>query len=454
VNLPQDTLFGELYGTAAMRAIFSAGERLRAMGAFEAALAKVQARLGIIPATAAAAIADAARRVDALDPAPIAEAAGTVGYPVVPFLRDLRLLAGPDAGGSVHWGATTQDVLDTATVLQLRDALTLLEDDLRATTAALATLAERHRADVMAGRTHLQHALPITFGAKVAVWLAPLIETQAAFPRVRTRVLQLQLGGAVGTLASLGTQARAVVEGVAGELNLGVPLAPWHADRSAFAECGGFVARACGSLAKIATDVMLLMQTEVAEVFEPYTPGRGGSSTMPQKRNPIACEYMLAGARATASLASQLLAALPGDHERSTGPLQAEELAIPPLMVRASAVFAQARVLAEGMRVDTARMRRNLDATHGLIVAEAVAMGLAPMLGNDGAHHLVEAACARALAENRDLVDVLAEDPAIAALADRATLERWCDPAGYTGESGAIVDRVLARYAAVAAPKS
>jgi 3-carboxy-cis,cis-muconate cycloisomerase len=442
-------LFGSLYGTPAMKDVFSARARVRTLVAVEAALARVQARLGIVPQTAADAIAAAADRADDFDIAALAAQSETVGYPIVPLTRELARRAGPEAGAFVHWGATTQDVLDTGLVLQLRAALALLEADLRATNAALAQRAERHRADVMAGRTHLQHALPITFGYKVAVWLAPLIEHAARFEALRARVLRVQFGGAVGTLASLGDRGREVTVALAEELALAVPDAPWHADRSGFAELASFAGVACGSLAKIAGDVVLLMQTEVAEVFEPHAPGRGGSSTMPQKRNPIASEYVLAGTRGVHALVPLMLTAIAGDHERSTGPWQSEEIALPQILVLASGVFAHAKTLAQGMRVDTVRMRRNLDATNGLIMAEAVAMALAESIGKAAAHHLVEQACSVAIDRGRPLIDVLAEEPSVARHLDRRRLSELFDPASYVGESAAVVDRVLARYAEV-----
>ncbi len=443
-------LFGSLYGTPAMKDVFSARARVRKLAAVEAALARAQARLGIVPLAAADGIVAAADQADDFDLAALAAQSEIVGYPIVPLTKELARRAGPEASGFVHWGATTQDVLDTALVLQLREGLALLEVDLRATIEALAQRAERHRGDVMPGRTHLQHALPITFGYKVAVWLAPLLEHLARFDALRARVLRVQFGGAVGTLASLGNHGREVTVALAEELALAVPDAPWHADRSAFAEVATFLGVVCGSLAKFAGDVVLLMQTEVAEVFEPYAPGRAGSSTMPQKRNPIASEYVLASTRGVHALVPVVLAAMAGDHERSTGPWQSEEIALPQILVLASAAFAHAKAIAQGMTVDTARMRRNLDATNGLIMAEAVAMALAESVGRAEAHHLVEQACTVAIERERPLIDVLAEEPAVTRQLDRRRLAELFDPARYVGESSAVVDRVLTRYSEVA----
>jgi 3-carboxy-cis,cis-muconate cycloisomerase len=271
----------------------------------------------------------------------------------------------------------------------------------------------------------------------------------ARFDALRERVLRVQFGGAVGTLASLGGRGREVTIALAEELSLAVPDAPWHADRSAFAELATFVGVACGSLAKFAGDVVLLMQTEVAEVFEPHAPGRGGSSTMPQKRNPIASEYILASTRGVHALVPLVLAAMGGDHERSTGAWQSEEIALPQILVLASAAFSHAKTIAQGMTVDTGRMRRNLDSTNGLIMAEAVAMALAEAIGKADAHHLVEQACNVAIEREQPLIDVLAEVPAIARHLDRRRLSELFDPASYVGESAAVVDRVLTRYAEV-----
>jgi 3-carboxy-cis,cis-muconate cycloisomerase len=437
-------VFGNLYGTAHMRAIFSEQRGLQAMLDVEAALARAQAALGIIPQSAADAIA-AVAQADRLDRDAIVAGTENVGYPVVPLTKQLVALAGPDAGRYVHWGATTQDILDTALVLQMREGLRALERDLAATAGALAARAVAHAGDVMAGRTHLQHALPITFGYKCAVWLAPLLDGLEALRGLGTRTGVVQFGGAVGTLASLGDRGRDVAAALAAELGLALPDAPWHADRTRFAETACALAIVCGSLAKFATDVILLMQTEVAEAFEPQAPGRGGSSTMPQKRNPIASEYVIAAARGARTLAPLAIEALAGDHERSTGPWQSEAIALPQIFVLASAAFAQARAIAEGMTVDVRRMRNNLDLTHGLIVAEAVTMALAETLGKNEAHHIVEAACARALATGGELADALAADERVSARFGPGELRRMLEPGAYVGESRAVVERVVAR---------
>ena len=420
-----------MFGTDAMRALFGEAQAVQAMLDVEAALARVQARLGLIPAAAAQAIS-AAAVVERLDLAAIAAGARVTGYPVVALVKELGRAAGPQASGWVHWGATTQDILDTALVLRMRAGLARIEAGLARVARGLAGLAETHRDTVMAGRTHLQHALPITFGYKCALWLAPLLNHLERLRQARPRVLVAQFGGAVGTLAALGGDGRAVTVGLAEELGLAVPDWPWHVCRDGPAEMACLLGLICGSLAKLATDVVLLAQTELGEVAEPHAPGRGGSSTMPQKRNPIAAEAVIAAARAVQALVPVMLGALAQDHERSSGPWQSEQLALPQMFVLTDGALAQAAILAEGLVVDGARMRANLEASHGLIMAEAAMMALAPRLGRDAAHHRVEQACDQAIRENRRLAEVLGGDVPL-------------DPATYLGEAAAVVDRVLAR---------
>ena len=442
VNPADSPILGTLYGSDAMRAVFDERAYFQRMLDVEAALARVQARLGIIPADAAEAITRAAR-VENLVTEELAASARNVGYPVVGLVAGLSRAAG-EAGGWTHWSATTQDIMDTATVLQIRDGLVLIRASLRGMVAALAAQADKHRRTVMAGRTHLQQALPITLGLKCAVWAQPLIAHVHRLDALRPRVELVSFAGAAGTLASLGDQGIAVMDALAGELGLASPAAPWHVSRDGFAEVVAFLGLVCGSLAKLATDVILLAQTEVSEVAEPYVAGRGSSSTMPQKRNPIASEYILAAARTVHALMPVMFGAMAADHERATGPWQAELLALPQCFVLTHGALQHAGAIAEGMVIDADRMRRNLDLTGGLIVAEAVMMGLAPHIGRGEAHHVVKHACDAALAETISLADALAREPAVAERLDRAAIERLTDPAHYLGSSDGFVDRVLA----------
>jgi 3-carboxy-cis,cis-muconate cycloisomerase len=444
VNPADSAILGGLFGSDAMRRIFADEGRLQAMLDVEAALARVEARLGIVPAEAAEAITRAAK-VERLSFEELGASTRNVGYPVVALVKQLGKAAGGDAARYVHWGATTQDILDTALVLQIREGLALVRGDTVRIAHALVACAQKHRGDLMAGRTHLQHALPVTFGYKCAVWAAPLLDDLTRIDALAGRALKVQFGGAVGTLASIGDKGRAVAEGLAKELNLTVPDAPWHVARDALAESATVLSILCGNLAKFATDIILLMQTEVAEVFEPHQAGRGGSSTMPQKRNPIASEYVLAAARGVHALAPLMLSAMAQDHERATGPWQAEQLALPQVFVLTSGALMHAASIAEGMTVDTARMRKNLDATHGLILAEAVMMEAAKAIGRAKAHDAVEHASATAIAERRHLGDVLKKDKALSGHLSAAEIDRLLDPAFYVGESDAVVDRVAAR---------
>jgi 3-carboxy-cis,cis-muconate cycloisomerase len=442
INPSDGPILGTLYGSDAMRALFDEAAYFQRMLDVEAALARVQGRMGIIPQDAAEAIVAAAQFKN-LSTEALAASARNVGYPVVGLVAGLSKAAG-EAGGWTHWGATTQDIMDTATVLQVRDGLDLVEIELRGILTALAGQAKRHRDTVMAGRTHLQQALPTTLGLKCAIWAMPFIAHLERLAQLRIRVQVVEFAGAAGTLASLGGDGIGVMQGLAGELGLGAPLAPWHVCRDGLAEAVGFLGLVCGSLAKIATDVILLAQTEVGEVAEPYVAGRGASSTMPQKRNPIASEYILAAARAVHGLVPVMLGAMAQDHERATGPWQTEALVLPQAFVLTHGALLHTRAIAEGLVVDTGRMRANLDITHGLIVSEAVMMGLAPVLGRGEAHHVVKHACDVALAEGVSLADALARDPGVSARLDRAAIEQMIDPGNYLGSTQAFIDRILA----------
>jgi 3-carboxy-cis,cis-muconate cycloisomerase len=440
------SVYGDLFTTPAMRAAFADEARLQRMLDVEAALARAQAKLGVIPAGAAEEIS-AKADVSRFDLAEIGRGTALVGYPIVPLTKALSRACDGDAGRYVHWGATTQDIIDTGLVLQLREGLELIREDLDGTRAALADLARRYRDTPMAGRTHAQHALPITFGFKCALWLDPLQRHSARLARLRREIAVVQFGGAVGTLASLGADGIRVMEALAEELGLQTPTIAWHVSRDGLAEVAGFLGLVTGSLGKIATDIALLMQAEIGEVAEPHQEGRGGSSTMPQKRNPIACEFVLACARNVRQLVPVMLDAMVQDHERATGPWHAEWIALPQAFALTAGALHHARTMLEGLVVDPGRMRRNLDVTRGMIAAEAVMMALAPKVGREQAHHLVAAACQRALANDRHLLEEVQADAAITAHLPPERLAELLDPAGYTGLAGEFVDRVLAREA-------
>jgi 3-carboxy-cis,cis-muconate cycloisomerase len=434
-------LFRDLFGTAAVRAVFDERALLARYVDVEVALARAQARCGVIPAEAAAEIA-ARAKADALDLERLRRETETVGYPILPLVHQLAKQCG-EAGRYVHWGATTQDIMDTAVVLQIRDALALIDADLAALRDILVGLAKRYRDTPMAGRTHLQQALPITFGYKAAVWLSMFDRHAERLAQLRGRVLVGQFAGAAGTLASLGGRGLEVQQALMEELGLGVPAATWHVARDGLAEAVGFLGLLAGSLGKVAYDVMLMASTEVAEVQEPFVAGRGASSTMPQKRNPISSELILAAAKAVRSHSGTMLDAMVQDHERATGPWHAEWLALPESFVLAAGALHQAKFMLGGLVVDEARMRKNLGMTSGLIVAEAVMMGLAPHLGRNAAHDVVYAACRIVERDGGRLAEVLARMPEVSGRLDRAALERLTDPTNYLGMAPEMVDRVI-----------
>ena len=436
-------IFRDMFGTPAMRAVFSDEGLVARYVAVEVALAVAEAHVGIIPSDAAETIRQKAD-ASSLDLSKLKAETDLVGYPIVGVVHQLAKQCG-DAGRYVHWGATTQDIMDTATVLQVRDALALVEADLDAIEKALAALTEKHRRTVMAGRTHLQHALPVTFGYKAAVWLGMVKRHRQRLAELKPRALVGQFAGAAGTLASLGDKGLAVHDALMEELGLGKPTVPWHVARDVLAETVSFLALVGGSLGKIATDVMLLMQTEVAEAFEPFVQGRGSSSTMPQKRNPISCELIVASAKIMRQNAGLMLDAMLADHERATGPWHLEWVALPEAFIASSGALHQARFMLEGLIVDAGRMRRNLDLTGGLIVAEAVMMALAQHTGRQIAHDVVYGACQAALDKGTTLLTELEREPKVTQHLDKARLAALTDPVNYLGSTDAMIDRALGR---------
>jgi 3-carboxy-cis,cis-muconate cycloisomerase len=424
-----------------MREIFDERALVARYVEVEVALACAQGRCGVIPADAAEEIA-VRSKPEALDLDLLRQETELVGYPILPLVHQLGRMCG-EAGRYVHWGATTQDIMDTAVVLQVRDALAAIDTDLTEVRRILVRLAKRYRDTPMAGRTHLQQALPITFGYKAAVWLAMFDRHAERLAQLRPRVLVGQFAGAAGTLASLGDRGLDVQKALMEELGLGVPVATWHVARDGLAEAVGFLGLLTGSLGKVGFDVMLLASTEVAEVHEPFVAGRGASSTMPQKRNPISSELIVAAAKAVRQHAGLMLDAMVQDYERATGPWHAEWIALPESFVLTAGVLHQAKLMLGGLVVDEERMRKNLGMTSGLIVAEAVMMGLAPHLGRNEAHDVVYAACRLVERDGGRLADVLAGMPEVSSRLNREALERLTDPANYLGMAPQMVDRVV-----------
>jgi 3-carboxy-cis,cis-muconate cycloisomerase len=436
-------IFGNIFSTAAMRKVFSDENRTQKYLDIEAALARVQARLGIIPAEAAEEIVKNCT-LAMIDMDKLRVQTERIGYPILGVVQQIVAACKDNLGEYCHWGATTQDITDTATVMLIREALALVDGDLQAISSAMADLARRHRDTPMVGRSNLQQAVPLTFGYKIAGLLSAIERHRTRLAELRPRVLVGEFAGAVGTLASIQKGGLETQAGLMHEVGLGQPDIAWHTQRDRIAEVGCFLGMVTGTLGKLATDVKLMMQTEVGEVYEPFAPGRGSSSTMPQKRNPISSCYIHACASVVRQHVAALLDAMIADHERSTGPWEIEWISLPEAFLLSSGALAQARFIVEGLVVDADRMRANLDMTNGLVVSEAVMMGLAPYLGREHAHDVVYDLCRKAIEQNRPLLDLLAETPEITRHVDRKGLQALCDPAHYLGLSGVMVDRVLA----------
>jgi 3-carboxy-cis,cis-muconate cycloisomerase len=444
---PAGGLFDGVLARGRVRAQVDDRAWLQAMLDVEAALARAEAAAGLVPADHAEAVA-AACRADRFDPAALGADAAAAGNPVVPLVRALTAAVPEAAAGAVHRGATSQDVLDSAAMLVARRALRPLLEDLDGAAAAAAGLAAAHRATPMAGRTLLQQALPVTFGLKAAGWLVGLDEAAARLHEVRRARLAVQLGGAAGTLAALGDAGLRVLAGLADRLGLAEPVLPWHTVRTRPAELAGALGEAAGAVGKAARDVVLLAQTEVAEVRGGGGPGGGGSSTLPHKRNPVAAVAALACAEQAPGLVATLLAAMVQEHERAAGPWHAEWRPFGDLLRAVGSAAAWLRDCLEHLEVDTARMQANLDRTGGLLLAERLAGALAPALGRLAAHDLVAEASARAVAEARPLGEVLSERPEVRVHLDPAEVEKLLDPAGYLGCADELVERALRAHRA------
>lgn len=437
-------LYRDAFSSPEMRFVFDDHHLIDCYIQTEIALAKAEAAVGVIPQEAADKIA-ARCSVDALDFDRFRHETEIVGYPILPLVHQLNEQCG-DAGGFVHWGATTQDIMDTANVLQIRKALELIEADLKKLCKTLARLAKTHRNTAMAGRTHLQQALPCTFGYKASIWLAQCLRHLERLNELHPRVLVGEFGGAAGTLASLHGQGLAVQAEMMKELKLGIPDTSWHVARDGFAEAVNFLTLVTGTLGKIAYDVMLMSMNEVGEVLEPFVKGRGASSTMPQKRNPISSELMLACAKGVRQAAGLMVDAQIQDLERATGPWHAEWIAIPEAFMLTAGALKQANFLLDGMEIYPDQMLKNLALTRGTIVAEAVMMGLAVFIGRQNAHDVVYDACRIVNTKGGTLAEVLKATPAVADRIPADQIDALCDPANYIGQCGEMVDRVLAKF--------
>lgn len=436
-------VYRDVFSTSAMRKVWSDASRIQHYLNVERALALSQGRIGIIPTDAAREIAKHCS-VEEMDWDKMKTQMQHIGYPVLPVVEQLTALCEGELGQWCHWGATTQDITDTATVLQVRSSLELVEEDLQAIVDSLRGLAGRHRDTPMVGRSNLQQAIPLTFGFKAAVWLAGFQRQQERLAQMKDRVLMGEFGGAVGTLASLGDKGLAVQKGMMEELGLKQPLIAWHTVRDTIAEVGCFLGITAGLLDKVATDVKVMMATELNEVQEPDGGGgRGASSTMPQKRNPISCAYITACASVVRQHAAALLNAMNADFERATGTWEIEWLVLPEIFCYTAGALAQAKYMLGGLIVHPDNMMKNLRLTDGLVNTEAVMMALGPRMGRGKAHDRLSKVCIAVSEGKGRLVDLLSQDKEISKVMDRKELEKLLEPTNYLGNSGAMVDRVL-----------
>ncbi|KIW09088.1 3-carboxy-cis,cis-muconate cycloisomerase [Verruconis gallopava] len=437
-------IFRNIFATPESTAIWSDERRTAYYLLFEKCLAEAQADLGIIPQKACDEIVKRCK-TEYLDWEELRRQTEIIGYPVLPVVK--QLVKGvndvePGLGEYSHWGATTQDVTDTATVLQIRDTLQILQDAINDIVKSTRMLAGRHKETPMAARSNLQQAVPITYGFKLARLLATFYRHQQRLNELRERILVLEFSGAAGTLATLDKDnAMKCQKLLAEKLGLKVPAIAWHTERDNIAEFGAFLAMLTSTCAKFALDTKIQMSTEVGEVSEPYVPHRGSSSTMPQKRNPISCAYITSMNATVRQLSASLFEAMVEDFERSTGPWEIEWVVLPQICTLSHATLMQTRNLIDGLEVHTDAMRKNLQLTHGAIVSEAVMMELGKTIGRQYAHDLVYDLCRRAQREDKALVDLLDEHPEVNLTRDR--LQQLCDPNNYLGLSVEMTEQVL-----------
>lgn len=434
-----------IFSTPAMAATFSAQAHVSAMLAFEAGLARAEARAGIIPGEAASTIADSCR-TELFDIEAIFKETATAGTPAIPLVKMLTDQIEGDGRKFVHWGATSQDVIDTALMLQMQEGLNLLEKALLGLGAGCAALAQQHRVTLMAGRTLLQQALPITFGLKAARWLGLVTRQVTALRECQTQSLALQLGGAAGTLAALGDKGPEVIAYLAEELRLPAPELPWHTERDRVASIACALGIVAGAMSKIAVDIVLLAQTEIGEVAEGAARGKGGSSAMPQKRNPVDATLALGAARLAVGVVPTILAGMSQEHERAVGGWQAEWAALPQLFCYTAKAVEGVRSAVDGLEIDVARMLSNLDLTKGLIMAESLTIALAPKLGRPASFKLVEALGKQVVESGRELHQIAQEDEQVQAALSPQELATALEPGRYLGSTEVFIDNALGAY--------
>jgi 3-carboxy-cis,cis-muconate cycloisomerase len=438
-------LLDPLFRSEAVENILSDRATIQGMLDFEAALARAESRTGVIPSAAAKSI-ESKCRAELFDLAAISTESANSGNAAIPLIKHLTALVAKsdkEAARFVHWGATSQDAIDTGRILQLRRALDLISRDLESLAEPLGELAQKHRNTLIAGRTWMQHALPTTLGYKIAGWLDAVLRHQSRLRETRERCLVLQFGGAVGTLAALGGRGPDVASFLAAELKLPLPALSWHAHRDRIAEIAATLGLITGTLGKIARDIALHAQTEIAEISEPVAEGRGGSSTMPHKRNPLASALILAAAERVPGLVSTMFSAMQQEDERGLGGWHAEWETLPEIVSLTAGAMHHFTVLVPALEIDADRMRKNLDISNGLIFAEAVSMALSEKIGRGNAHELVTAACTRARQENRPLRIILSADPRISSQLTQSEMDRLFNPHNYLGAAEEFVYRVV-----------
>jgi 3-carboxy-cis,cis-muconate cycloisomerase len=443
---PTGRLTDLICGNAAANEIWSPRATVQAMLDVEAALARACALHGVIPSSAVDAIV-AACHADNIDAEALMTGAAAGGNLAIPLVRQLTAVVksnDADAAKYVHWGATSQDIIDTGVVLQLRATLDLIDADLRALSDALVAQAQAHKQTPMIGRTWLQQALPITLGLKFAQWLDAVTRHRQRLQEAKRRAETLQFGGAAGTLASLRDKARPVAQSLADDLKLNLPALPWHTQRDRIAEAASFFGMLTGTFGKIARDISLMMQTELGEVAEPAAAGKGGSSTMPHKRNPVGCAAVLTAAARAPNLVATIFAGMVQEHERALGGWQAEWEALPDLARLTSGALSNLLAIVPSLEVDADRLKRNLDVTHGLVLGEAVMLALGDAIGRLDAHKLVEGASKASVANGSMLFDELAANETVMRHLSREQLQRLLDPANYVGQAQAFVDAAIA----------
>jgi len=434
--------------SSAWEAIFNERTRLQRMLDFEAALARAESVCGVIPETASEPIARCTK-AELFDAREIASAALQAGNPAIPLVKSLMAevkAIDTEAARYVHWGATSQDAMDTGLVLQLRDALHLVDKELQTLCAILAKLADAHRATPLAARTWMQQAIPTTLGLKFAGYLDALHRHRVRIAAARERILVLQFGGAAGSLAALGDKGLQVSAALAADLQLALPAVPWHTERDRVAEVATLFGLLMGTLGKMARDISLMVQSEVSEAAEPAAEGRGGSSTMPHKRNPVSCAAILAAAVRVPGLVSTMLSAMVQEHERALGGWQAEWETLPQIICLTGESLERMTALMVGLGINSGRMLANLEITHGLIYAESAAMLLAKQLGKAAAHDLIEKASAQATKEKKHLRDVLLDNAQVRSNFTNDDIAGLFKPGAYSGMADEFVTRAIQTF--------